>query len=103
MPTKNNGDQGVSRGTMMKFFGKVLQGLIRAYQLILLPVLPAGSCRFHPTCSAYAMDAIGGHGPITGVWLAIKRISRCHPWGEAGTDPVPLVKGHNRKGAGLIQ
>jgi putative membrane protein insertion efficiency factor len=87
----------------MKFIGKILQGLIRAYQLLIIPLLPAGGCRFHPNCSAYAMDAIGQHGPIKGVWLAIKRILRCHPWGEAGTDLVPLVKGRNGKGGEPVQ
>ena len=84
----------------MKFFGKFLQGLIRAYQLIIIPVMPAGGCRFHPTCSAYAIDAIGQHGPIKGVWLALKRILRCHPWGETGTDLVPLAEGKTEKAAG---
>ena len=84
----------------MKFFGKFLQGLIRAYQLMIIPVMPAGGCRFHPTCSVYAIDAIGQHGPIKGVWLALKRILRCHPWGEAGTDLVPLAEGKTEKAAG---
>ena len=87
----------------MKFMGGILQGLIRAYQLLIIPLLPAGGCRFHPNCSAYAMDAIGQHGPIKGVWLAIKRILRCHPWGEVGTDLVPLVKGRNGKGGEPVQ
>ncbi|NQV84341.1 MAG: membrane protein insertion efficiency factor YidD [Rhodospirillales bacterium] len=69
--------------------GKSMQGAIRAYQLLIIPVLPAGGCRFHPTCSHYAFAAIGLHGPITGGWLALKRILRCHPWGEAGIDLVP--------------
>jgi len=81
----------------MTVIGKILQGLIRAYQLLIIPLLPAGGCRFHPSCSAYAIDAIGGHGPIKGVWLAIKRIFRCHPWGEAGTDLVPPT---NKKATG---
>ena len=84
----------------MKFIGKVLQGLIRAYQLLIVPVMPTGGCRFHPTCSAYAVDSIGQHGPIKGVWLAINRILRCHPWGEAGTDLVPLPDGKTEKTAG---
>lgn len=79
----------VETGTVMKFIGGILQGLIRAYQLLIIPVLPAGGCRFHPSCSTYAMDAIRWHGPIKGAWLAMKRIGRCHPWGEAGLDPVP--------------
>ena len=84
----------------MKFMGGILQGLIRAYQLLIIPVLPAGGCRFHPSCSTYAIDAIGGHGPIKGVWLALKRILRCHPWGEAGLDPVPPLKAETRKAVG---
>ena len=84
----------------MKFFGKFLQGLIRAYQLMIIPVMPAGGCRFHPTCSVYAIDAIGQHGPIKGVWLALKRILRCHPWGEAGTDHVPLPEDKTEKAVG---
>ncbi len=66
----------------------VLKALIRAYQLLVSPVM-AGNCRFHPTCSAYALEAIEVHGPVAGSWLAIKRIGRCHPWGGAGLDPVP--------------
>ena len=84
----------------MKFFGKFLQGLIRAYQLMIIPVMPAGGCRFHPTCSVYAIDAIGQHGPIKGVWLALKRILRCHPWGEVGADHVPLPEDKTEKAAG---
>jgi putative membrane protein insertion efficiency factor len=65
-----------------------LRGLIRAYQLV-----PAyffrGACRFHPGCSRYAADAIAVHGPVKGIWLASRRICRCHPWGGLGYDPVP--------------
>ncbi|MCH5220156.1 MAG: membrane protein insertion efficiency factor YidD [Muribaculaceae bacterium] len=61
---------------------------IRFYQLAISPVLPK-SCRFSPTCSAYALEAIKKHGPIKGLWLAVKRIGRCHPWGGSGYDPVP--------------
>jgi len=62
--------------------------LIRAYQLLLSPMLGA-SCRYTPTCSQYAIEAIRKHGPFKGGWLALKRISRCHPWGGHGHDPVP--------------
>ncbi len=62
--------------------------LIRAYQLLLSPMLGA-SCRYSPTCSQYAVQAIRKHGPFKGGWLAIKRIARCHPWGGHGHDPVP--------------
>lgn len=62
--------------------------LIRAYQLVISPFLP-NSCRFSPTCSQYGLEAISKHGPFKGLWLTIKRISRCHPWGGHGHDPVP--------------
>lgn len=62
--------------------------LIRAYQLVLSPMLGA-SCRYAPTCSQYAVEAIRKYGPFKGGWLAIKRIARCHPWGGHGHDPVP--------------
>jgi len=66
----------------------LIRGLIRGYQLLISPVL-AGSCRYHPTCSQYALEAVEEHGPFKGTWLAIKRLSRCHPWGSSGFDPVP--------------
>ncbi len=62
--------------------------LIRAYQLIISPLTPA-TCRFEPTCSHYATEALKEHGVLKGTWLAIKRIGRCHPWGGSGYDPVP--------------
>ena len=68
--------------------GILLAGLVRSYQLVISPVL-AGSCRYHPTCSQYALDAIDAHGPLKGSWLAIRRVARCHPWGSSGFDPVP--------------
>ena len=62
--------------------------LIRGYQLLLSPLL-GNNCRFHPTCSEYAIEAIRAHGVARGLWLAVRRIGRCHPWGGAGHDPVP--------------
>lgn len=62
---------------------------IRLYQWTLSPVLPR-SCRFAPSCSEYAAEAILAHGPFTGGWLAFRRILRCHPWGGHGYDPVPV-------------
>ena len=61
---------------------------IRFYRYFLSPLLPP-SCRYQPTCSAYALQALGVHGPLKGGWLAIRRILRCHPWGGCGHDPVP--------------
>lgn len=62
--------------------------LIKIYQWIISPVL-GPSCRYTPTCSQYALEAFKKYGPFKGLWLTIKRISRCHPWGGHGHDPVP--------------
>jgi putative membrane protein insertion efficiency factor len=61
---------------------------VRAYQLLLSP-FAGGACRFHPSCSHYAIDALQTHGVVRGLWLAARRVSRCHPLGSAGFDPVP--------------
>ena len=62
--------------------------LIRAYQLLLSP-FAGGACRFHPSCSEYAREAVTTHGPVRGLWLALGRVSRCHPFSRPGIDPVP--------------
>ena len=62
--------------------------LIRFYQGAISPFTPA-SCRYHPTCSSYSIEALQKHNIIYGGWLAIKRIASCHPWGGSGYDPVP--------------
>ncbi|MDE6771337.1 MAG: membrane protein insertion efficiency factor YidD [Muribaculaceae bacterium] len=73
---------------MRKAMSKIMVALIRFYQGAISPMTPA-ACRFQPTCSQYAVEAIQKHGPLKGLWLAVKRISRCHPWGGSGYDPVP--------------
>jgi putative membrane protein insertion efficiency factor len=65
-----------------------LRGLVRAYQLTVSPLLPA-ACRFEPSCSRYAMEALTRHGALRGSLLTLKRLGRCHPWGGMGYDPVP--------------
>lgn len=65
--------------------------VIRAYQLLLSP-FAGGACRFSPSCSQYALDAVATHGLVRGMWLAVRRVSRCHPFGSAGFDPVPPAK-----------
>tara|TARA_R110000787_G_scaffold279698_2_gene389987 strand:- start:6753 stop:6989 length:237 start_codon:yes stop_codon:yes gene_type:complete len=62
--------------------------LIKGYQLLISPLLPS-TCRYDPTCSHYAIEALQKHGFLKGGWLAIKRIGSCHPWGGSGYDPVP--------------
>lgn len=61
---------------------------VRFYQLAVSPMLPP-SCRYVPTCSQYTIEALRKHGPVKGLWLAVRRILRCHPWGGSGYDPVP--------------
>ncbi len=61
---------------------------IRFYRWTLSPLLPP-SCRYHPSCSAYALGALATHGPFKGLWLAARRVLRCHPFHEGGLDPVP--------------
>ena len=67
---------------------KFLIFLIRAYQYLISPWL-GNHCRYYPSCSHYAMTALRTHGAIRGSWLAVRRVSRCHPWHEGGYDPVP--------------
>ena len=67
---------------------KILSVLIRAYQYAVSPLF-ARSCRFHPSCSAYALEAVERYGSLRGAWLAVKRLLRCHPWHPGGCDPVP--------------
>jgi putative membrane protein insertion efficiency factor len=61
---------------------------VRAYRLVLSPWVGM-NCRYHPTCSAYALEALEKHGGLRGAWLAARRIIRCHPWGGSGVDNVP--------------
>ncbi|MCL4687642.1 MAG: membrane protein insertion efficiency factor YidD [Burkholderiales bacterium] len=67
---------------------RVLVGIIRAYQYLLSPWW-GSQCRFTPTCSHYAVEALERHGALAGSWLAARRILRCHPWSAGGYDPVP--------------
>ena len=73
---------------MRKIIRKIFILPIRFYQLCISPFFPA-SCRFTPTCSQYTLEAIMSYGILKGMWLGIRRILRCHPWGGSGYDPVP--------------
>lgn len=73
---------------MRAFLKRSLLSLIRGYQAFASPFLPA-SCRYIPSCSAYAMEAIEKYGPQKGLWLAVKRVLRCNPFSKGGYDPVP--------------
>ncbi|MFD2248291.1 membrane protein insertion efficiency factor YidD [Pontibacter ruber] len=67
---------------------KIVLALIWVYQHLISPLTPA-TCRYTPTCSAYAVEAVKKYGPFKGGWMGLKRIARCHPWGGSGYDPVP--------------
>lgn len=67
---------------------QVLILLVRLYRAVISPVVPPNTCRFTPTCSAYAVDALQKYGACRGSWRALKRIARCHPWHPGGYDPA---------------
>ena len=78
----------------MNLAPKILTLMLRVYHAVLSPMLhfvagPAAGCRFEPSCSVYAQEAIQQRGAVRGSWLALRRLCRCHPWGGAGHDPVP--------------
>jgi len=86
---------------ILKILGWILLVPVYFYKYAISPLTPA-SCRHVPTCSQYAVEAIKVHGPFKGLWLTVRRISHCHPWGTHGYDPVPPkgnipVKKLNRK------
>lgn len=81
-----------SRARLRAFAVTLLKLPIHLYRLILSPLI-GPSCRYLPTCSAYALEALEHHGPMHGAWLALRRISRCHPFGGSGFDPVPPARG----------
>ncbi|HSV56218.1 MAG TPA: membrane protein insertion efficiency factor YidD [Magnetospirillaceae bacterium] len=73
---------------MKTILSAVLSGCIRLYRAVLSPLKPP-SCRFYPTCSEYALEAVRKHGPFQGTAFTFRRILRCHPWNPGGYDPVP--------------
>ena len=75
---------------------RLLLGLVRLYQYLISPLL-GPRCRFHPSCSHYAIEAIERHGALRGGWLAARRLGRCHPWHPGGYDPVPTPPQCNRE------
>ena len=73
---------------MKRVFLKFAMLLLRGYQIAISPLIPP-SCRFFPSCSNYALEALREHGAAKGGWLAVRRVCRCHPWNAGGFDPVP--------------
>lgn len=82
-----------AQSTVQTLVQRVMLGCIALYRYGVSPWLPA-SCRFYPTCSAYAAEAIQRHGPGRGGWLTLRRLARCHPWGGHGYDPVEGAPAH---------
>lgn len=77
---------------------RILCALVRVYQILVSPILhfiggPGSGCRFDPTCSNYMIGALRSHGAGRGLWLGLRRVARCHPWGGFGHDPVPSARG----------
>ena len=79
----------------------LLIALLKAYRFAISP-LYGQVCKYHPTCSAYALEAVTKHGGIKGSWLAIRRIGRCHPWAAGGYDPVPERKNSTQQQLGPV-
>lgn len=75
---------------------RALVAPIVLYRRTISPLKPTATCRFHPTCSAYAQDAILTHGALRGGWMAVRRVASCHPWHPGGFDPVPPARGDAR-------
>ena len=74
----------------------LVKWLIKGYQYFVSPFFPR-TCRFYPTCSQYTLEAVEGYGVLKGLWMGFKRVLKCHPFHPGGYDPVPLVKGEERK------
>lgn len=75
----------------MRFVTEFLKWPIHLYRWAISPLI-GPRCRFHPSCSSYALEALDRHGPIRGLWLSVRRVVRCGPWSEGGFDPVPTPK-----------
>ena len=76
------------KNKIINLTSKFLISIIRFYQIFISPLI-GNNCRYHPTCSEYFIESLKIHGPIKGTILGVKRISKCHPWGGKGYDPVP--------------
>ena len=90
----------LERPNLGRVLNWAMQMMIRSYQLLISPLL-LPSCRYLPSCSDYAAEAIGRHGALVGLGLALRRLARCHPWGGSGYDPVPATCRFDRSRPGV--
>jgi putative membrane protein insertion efficiency factor len=90
----------MERPNLGRVLNWALRMAIRCYQLLISPLL-LPSCRYLPSCSDYAIEAIGRHGGLVGLGLAVRRFARCHPWGGSGYDPVPATRALDRSRPGI--
>lgn len=84
---------GARPGPLVRVATWPLEVLVLAYRTLISPLLPQ-SCRYYPSCSSYALEALRRFGPVVGTWLAVRRLSRCHPWTAGGVDHVPPRGSH---------
>ena len=86
-----SGEKLIERNWFEVVATQLSRALIRVYQVVVSPIL-GPRCRYLPSCSSYALEALELHGPWRGSWYTLRRVARCHPWGGSGYDPVPTVK-----------
>lgn len=99
MATPAHREQTLPESAGLSLQARAAAGLFRAWHRFLGPLLPP-ACRFEPSCSLYAAEAVSRHGLARGSWLALRRLARCHPWGGHGHDPVPPPRGSCTEHAG---
>lgn len=95
-PTPADGILGRRSGRDLEMFKRLFIKLVRGYQLLISPLL-GNNCRYLPSCSAYTLEAIEKWGPWRGLWMGIRRVSRCHPFHAGGYDPVPDPPRHDHR------
>ena len=81
-------DKGAKKMSIRRILQGAIKAMVRTYQVLISSWMPP-TCRFYPSCSQYMIEAVERFGPARGIWLGLKRLSRCHPWNDGGYDPLP--------------